>query len=208
MQNCIKNTLADLMKMTVYELNEILINSYNDTIFKQVSDKDADALSDLLYKMKGYRIDIECDFYSERGLVNDDTDYNRVTCVLNSVCVGLVPYVYKGNFRKSDVTFRMGLADEATPNLVYINSKIEKKYLWRTALHELIHAVKFFAPDTYRNLLDALNNEDDYIAFRDSDANKEALEDAKFPDDEIEDETVANFYTLYDENNEIPAYFF
>jgi len=149
--------------------------------------------------------DISCKY--ELGKVKEN-EFLVIARSLNPLGIGVVPYEYKhNNKRYSNESFK-GFTDPLTKNIIYINVDISIYLIQVTALHELIHIAKYLNPVAYASILETLKNDNDYILFYNSPVNKDALKNSIYVEDEYDDESFANFFTINANNEEIPFHFF
>jgi len=179
----------------------------NQNLLKTIQEKIAIVLRGnvvMLAQLLGKQLQFETDF----GILKDNNEYIKVAKVLNPLGIGIVPYEYTYQSQKyANIDFK-GFTDGTTSNIIYINKNIPVNHIQRAALHELIHVLKYCYYDVYCYLKEELKKENDFIAFCESLLNKKALADCLYPVEKYEDESIANFFTIFPENKEIPFAFF
>jgi len=194
-----RSTLLIQKKMRVYERNLSFINPCIEKI-NYVLECDILEMSHLLGKALQYKIDI--------GIIKDNNEFIKVTKVLNSLGIGVIPYEYKYAGKRYINTDRRGFTHIITNNIIYININIHTNLIQIAALHEFIHVIKYLNYDVYINFLSKLQQDDTYVTFCKSEIHQKALEEVNCPKDKYEDELLANFYTLNPDNRNIPFAFF
>jgi len=185
--------------MRIHDNNLSLVIPYLDKI-KDFLQRDTLKLSQL----NGIQLYYEIDF----GMLRDNTEFIIVAKALNPLGIGIVPYEYKYQLKRFTKATLGGLTDITTKNTIYININVSPKHIQRVSLHELIHIIKIFYPEIYNLLLGLLRFDDEYINFRKSIYNIKLLKDAGCPKGGLEDESIANFFTLNPDNQKIPYAFF
>jgi len=151
---------------------------------------------------------IELEYSIEYGVVKDNTEFIKVAHALNSLDIGVIPYEYIYHGQKFTDARCDGLSDSTTSSIVYINFNIPVLFIQRIGLHKFLYVLKYLHPNLFYYLLNLLRRDETYRTFCNNEFNSRLLKAVDCPVDDIEVESLANFFALNPNNNEIPYAFF
>jgi len=184
--------------MRVYDENTQVIEPYIKVLTDSV-EHHVLLVSRIIRVRLKYEIDLD--------VLKDNTDFIKVAKAYNVLGIGIVPYKYRYNSKDYIIDKYDGFTDIATKNILYININIPEKSIKRTALNLFILAIKNIDSDLFDTFLETLKQDKAFNDFCNSPFNIKLLKAKKRYEDTFLEDSLANFYSQFPDNDKIATAF-